>query len=79
MVREKTLKAWWNDRKENEQAWRVDIETIRENGWNLDIKNPHKEEEEAMYSSAELLEMLHGSFAKSDELLNKLKRELADV
>ena len=73
-----TLKAWWNDRKENEQAWRVDIETIRKNGWNLDIKNPHKKEEEIIYSSAELLEMLETSFSKSSELLSQLKRELVD-
>ena len=73
------LKVWWHNREENEQAWRVDIDTIEANGWNLDIKNPHKEEEEQNYSSAELLEMLHTSFEKSDALLNKLKRELADV
>ena len=72
------LKAWWNNREENEQAWRVDIETIKNNGWNLDIKNPHKKEEEQIYSSAELLEMLHNSLQKSDELLKKLKSELAN-
>ncbi len=70
------LKEWWSNRKENEQAWKVDIEVIKENGWNLDIKNPHKEEEEQVYSSSELLEFLHKSFEKSDELLKKLKREL---
>lgn len=73
------LKAWWDNREENEQAWKVDIECIRENGWNLDIKNPHKEEEEQIYSSVELLEMLHNSFDKSNELLNKLKRELTNA
>jgi len=71
------LKEWWSDKKENEQAWKVDIKTIKANGYNLDIKNPHKEEEEQIYTSAELLDMLHGSFTKSDELLNKLKKELA--
>jgi len=73
------IKAWWANREENEQAWRVDIDTIRESGWNLDIKNPHKEVEEQLYSSAELLEMLHSSFDKSNELLNKLKRELINA
>ena len=34
-------KAWWADRKENEQAWRVSIDTIRERAFNLDIKNPN--------------------------------------
>jgi len=71
-----TLKEWWNNREENEQAWKVDIQTIKDNGYNLDIKNPHKEEEEELHSSAELLDMLHNSFAKSEELLEQLKREL---
>ncbi len=34
-------KAWWEDRKESEQAWRVPIETIVERSYNLDIKNPN--------------------------------------
>ena len=72
-----TIKEWWNNREENEQAWKVDIETIKANGYNLDIKNPHKEEEEEIHSSSELLKILHNSFAKSEELLNQLKKELA--
>jgi len=71
------LKKWWHNREENEQAWKVDIDTIEANGWNLDIKNPHKAEEEQTYSSGELLEMLHSSFEKSEALLSQLKRELA--
>lgn len=71
-----TLKSWWDNREENEVAWKVDIETIKNDGYNLDIKNPHQEEEEEIYTSSELLDMLHNSFAKSDELLNKLKSEL---
>ena len=73
-----SLKEWWENREENEQAWKVDIDTIKANGYNLDIKNPHKEEEEEIHSSSELLEMLHNSFAKSEELLNLLKRELSN-
>lgn len=34
-------KAWWNDRKENEHAWRVSVEEIAEKNYNLDIKNPN--------------------------------------
>ncbi len=71
-----TLKQWWNKREENELAWQVDIKTIIENGYDLDIKNPQQPEEEKQNSSAELLDMLHLSFEKGDELLNQLKREL---
>lgn len=67
---------WWDNRVEHEQAWKVNIEDIVESGYNLDIKNPHKQEEEHTYSSTQLLDMLHKSFEKSDALLAKLRAEL---
>ncbi len=70
------IKEWWNNREESELAWKVSIDTIVGRGWDLDIKNPNKEEEELEHSSAELLNLLHNSFQKSDELLSKLKEEL---
>ena len=70
------LKKWWNKRKANEQAWKVDIKTIKANGYNLDIKNPHQPKEEKQYSSGELLDLLQQSFAKSDVLLEQLRKEL---
>lgn len=70
------LKAWWNNRVEHQQAWKVSIDDLKANNYNLDIKNPHIEEIEHSYTSAELLDLLHQSFAKSDELLNQLKQEL---
>jgi len=72
------LKGWWNNRQTNEHAWKVSIDDISSNGYNLDIKNPHIQEEEEVYSSLELLKFLGESFKKSDELLEKLKREIAN-
>ena len=69
-----TLKAWWNNRRENDQAWRVTIEKIAESGWNLDIKNPFVHEEEVTHTTAELLEMLNESFVKSENLLEELRK-----
>ncbi len=41
-------RAWWGEegdgfksRVENEQAWRVSLETIKAGNFNLDLKNPH--------------------------------------
>jgi type I restriction enzyme M protein len=34
-------KAWWEKRKETEQAWKVPIKDIIERNYNLDIKNPN--------------------------------------
>lgn len=67
------IKTWWNDRKESEVAWKVDIQTIIDRNYDLDIKNPTKQEEVHEYSSAELMELLHTSFEKSNALLNQLK------
>ena len=70
------LRKWWTNRDVNEQAWKVSIDEIAKNGYNLDVKNPHISEEEQTYTSGELLNMLHDSFRKSDVLLEQLKKEL---
>lgn len=67
------IKKWWNNRKESELCWKVDMQTIKDRNYDLDIKNPTKQEEEIIYSSAELMEMLNKSFSKSNDLLNQLK------
>ncbi|MBU4485404.1 MAG: type I restriction-modification system subunit M [Candidatus Delongbacteria bacterium] len=64
---------WWKNRKESEVCWKVDIKTIIERNYDLDIKNPAKKEETHEYTSTELIQMLHNSFEKSNELLNQLK------
>ena len=71
-----SLKAWWNNRAENEQAWKVGIDTLKGNGFNLDIKNPFVKEEEVTHTTTELLDLLSESFKKSDELLSELKSSL---
>lgn len=35
-------RTWWDQRVENEQAWRVPIEQIKAGNYNLDLKNPHR-------------------------------------
>jgi len=70
------IKDWWNNRVENDLAWKVDIKTIIDRGYDLDIKNPNKQEEEHEYSSAELIDLLDKSMQKSKDLLNQLKIEL---
>ncbi len=70
------VKAWWNKRKESEVCWKVDIETLIERSYDLDIKNPNKAEETHAYSTQELMLMLESSFADSRKLLNQLKKAL---
>lgn len=68
------IKNWWHNRTESDIAWKVNINTIVERNYDLDIKNPTKPEEETEYNSAELMNMLAKSFEKSHFLLNQLKQ-----
>lgn len=70
------IKEWWTNRQESEICWKVNIDTIIERGFDLDIKNPHKAEEVHEFNSTELIDLLGKSFEKSNSLLNQLKDAL---
>jgi len=38
----KPLQKWWDHREENEFAWKIPVEKVIENDYNLDITNPNK-------------------------------------
>lgn len=63
--------AWWNNRIETDQAWRVSIDEIRERDFNLDIKNPRAVERVAV-TGADLL----GRFEKRRAELRTIAEEL---
>jgi type I restriction enzyme M protein len=62
-------KAWWNNREENQYAWKVSAEELKKRNYNFDIKNPNSTEEQHQYTSNELIDLLGQSFAKSNQLL----------
>ncbi|MFN3195278.1 MAG: N-6 DNA methylase [Chlorobiota bacterium] len=68
------LIKWWNKREENDQAWKVNINDLKD--WDLDIKNPVQEEEEKIKSSDLILKALNESFDKSKELTNDIKQNI---
>jgi len=67
------IKKWLKKKTESEISWKISIDTIIERGYDLDIKNPTKQEEAHEYTSKELMQMMEKSFSKSNSLLNKLK------
>jgi type I restriction enzyme M protein len=67
------IKKWWNSREESEICWKVDIQTIIDQNFDLDFKNPNKQEETIEHNSAKLMQMLEKSFGKSQSLLTQLK------
>jgi type I restriction enzyme M protein len=70
------IKTWWTDRKESDIAWKVPIQTIIDCNYDLDIKNPTKQEEAHEYNSDELINLLNKSINNTNDLIYKLKEIL---
>ncbi|MFC5649023.1 N-6 DNA methylase [Paenibacillus solisilvae] len=66
-------KQWWNDRVENEYAWKVSVDDIKQRNYNLDWKNPLKDNVTEAFTSDELVERLLEANNKTKELLLKLR------
>lgn len=62
---------WWNDRKESEVSWKVNLKDL--NNLDLDVKNPNKVEEVIEYNRAEIIEKM----TKSQDRINQLLKELS--
>lgn len=71
-------KAWWDERVESEQAWRVPIAEIEKRGFNLDIKNPHTEEA-VLGDPVELLTAYEAEMAGVQSLRTALRNALAEA
>jgi type I restriction enzyme M protein len=68
-------KAWWEKRKETEQAWKVSIKEIVERNYNLDIKNPNAPTE-SHDDPDELLAAYAEAVKNAAEIQNRLKASL---
>ena len=72
-------KQWWGDeprknRVENEKAWKVSIDEIKARNYNLDIKNPHQEEQ-INHDPDELL----ANYAEQQSEIQQLRDQLKDI
>lgn len=65
-------KAWWNNREENDHAWKVSIEEIITRNYNLDIKNPRKPVD-AIESPEILLEEYREKQKETREILEQIR------
>lgn len=70
--------AWWDNREENEFAWKVSVEDIKANNYNLDIKNPHFIDAEHA-NLDEMVEDYQTLMAELNDVRSKLKFELMEA
>ncbi len=66
-------KAWWSKREENQYAWKVSAEEIARRGYNLDVKNPHQEEDAKILSKDDILKQLLETQERIANILEELK------
>jgi len=71
-------KAWWGNRVENEHAWRVPVEDVVSNNYNLDIKNPNTKSEDSG-DPVELLKEYEKIRVEVEQTREALKQELMDA
>ena len=75
--------AWWGGtertgREEGDRAWRVSADDIKARGYNLDIKNPHAEEDD-LGDPEVLLERLNSAEAEVMTVRDQLKQILSEA
>jgi len=68
------LKKWHKNPTEQENAWKVSIDTIIERGYDLDIKNPNKIIEEVSYNRVEILETIKHNQNQINQLISEMEQ-----
>lgn len=69
-------KAWWNNRTINSFAWKVTINDVIDNKYNLDFKNPNKVEEKLIDDPNEIIDKLILNIKAAEKISQKLKSEI---
>ena len=67
------LIKWWNNREENEQAWKVNVTDLK--NWDLDVKNPNIKED-VLDNSSEYLSVYSDLNKKIVTRINEISDDL---
>ena len=68
------VRAWWNNRIENDNAWFVTRKEIEENSYNLDFKHTKRKEDISSLDTKQII----GEIKKIESAKNKLKQKVFD-
>ena len=63
---------WWNTRNISENSWFVSIDEIKNNNYNLDIKNPSRKLEDFSIKVSDKIKIEQKVFSSTFETVNKL-------
>ncbi len=68
--------SWWENRVENNNAWKVDISDIVKNNYKLDFKNPSKKDDTIAESLDDLIKNIEDNQKEISLLLNSIKEDV---
>lgn len=66
---------WWDNRKESEIAWKVDINELK-SGFDLDVKNPNTSTGENNHTVKSLLSQIKARQRKIADVIKELEAAL---
>ncbi len=72
----KPVIEWWNNREENEHAWKVSVEEVIKNNYNLDIKNPNRAKEEEYRPPEEIVADIIEKEKRIFELMREIQEQI---
>lgn len=67
---------WWDNRVENENAWKVSIDDIEKNNYVLDFKNPNEPEEEKLNNPVDIVNKMTSTYTEIFDILKEIKAEV---
>ena len=68
----KPIIEWWDNRVENEFAWKVSIGDLK--NWDLDIKNSTKIEETTLESTGDIISRIKSSISNNLSIISELEK-----
>src|SRR6266487_2560210 len=68
--------AWWNNREENDHAWRIHAQDVLNNGCNLDIKNPNNQQDFEHLPPEQLVDDILRKEQRIVEIMGEIKAVL---
>jgi type I restriction enzyme M protein len=72
----KPVIEWWHNREENEHAWKVPVEDVIKNNYNLDIKNPNKAKAEEYRPPEEIVASIIEKEKRIFELMQEIQAQI---
>jgi len=70
--------AWWGNRQEGERAWKVSVDEVVKNNYNLDIKNPNGKKDLEQLPPEELVDSILAKEERIVQIMSEIKGLLAD-